>query len=118
MHVSLLERICARPVHGRQGDVRQCFTAARAQAYQRMTSGQYHPLLLCKLVRNYRSHPDIIAVPSRLFYECVRIAARLRRAPVNHLGDLNAATSCNATRRAWSANGCWCGRDCPIGTCP
>ena len=28
----------------------------------------YDPMMLTKLVRNYRSHPDILAVPNRLFY--------------------------------------------------
>ena len=31
--------------------------------------GTYNPHLLTKLVRNYRSHEDIISVPSRLFYD-------------------------------------------------
>lgn len=28
----------------------------------------YDPMMLTKLVRNYRSHPNILAVPNRLFY--------------------------------------------------
>jgi len=31
--------------------------------------GNYDPALLTKLVRNYRSHPDILSLPSRLFYD-------------------------------------------------
>jgi len=31
--------------------------------------GNYDPTLLTKLVRNYRSHPDILSLPSRLFYD-------------------------------------------------
>ena len=29
----------------------------------------YDPILLTKLLRNYRSHPDLLVVPSHLFYE-------------------------------------------------
>ena len=31
--------------------------------------GSYDPMLVTKLVRNYRSHEDIIKVPSDLFYD-------------------------------------------------
>ena len=30
--------------------------------------GGYDPLLVTKLVKNYRSHGDIIKIPSKLFY--------------------------------------------------
>lgn len=53
------------------------------EAYQKISSGgggdddgagvggegAYNPHLLTKLVRNYRSHEDIISVPSTLFYD-------------------------------------------------
>ena len=32
------------------------------------------PRLITKLVRNFRSHPDLISLPSRLFYEGELIA--------------------------------------------
>ncbi len=71
MNVSLLERIYKRPVRTTERESEPVHRGEhRIQAYQRVPHlGQFHPLLLCKLVRNYRSHPDIIAVPSRLFYE-------------------------------------------------
>ena len=43
------------------------------QLYQRNSSrfqdhGHYDPMLVTKLVRNYRSHQDILKIPSKLFY--------------------------------------------------
>ncbi|MEW5302889.1 MAG: hypothetical protein WDW36_005629 [Sanguina aurantia] len=32
------------------------------------TEGSYNPVYITKLLQNYRSHPDILSLPSRLFY--------------------------------------------------
>lgn len=37
--------------------------------YQRMQNGYYNPQMLTKLLKNFRSHGDIIQVPNKLFYE-------------------------------------------------
>uniref|UniRef100_A0A452RE87 RNA helicase n=1 Tax=Ursus americanus TaxID=9643 RepID=A0A452RE87_URSAM len=55
LHVSMLERLMSRPVYLRDEDA---FGAC----------GAYNPLLVTKLVKNYRSHPALLALPSRLFY--------------------------------------------------
>jgi hypothetical protein len=44
-------------------------------------SGFYNPVVITKLVQNYRSHPAIMALPSRLFYDndlqpCADVALR------------------------------------------
>lgn len=39
------------------------------------TDGKYNPLLLTKLVRNYRAHPNLLALPSKLFYDNELISA-------------------------------------------
>lgn len=56
LEVSLLERLCARPLYER--DVEKF-----------KDHGGYDPLLVTKLVKNYRSHDSIIAIPSLLFYD-------------------------------------------------
>ncbi|XP_053517917.1 RNA helicase Mov10l1 [Artibeus jamaicensis] len=55
LNVSLLERLMSRPVYLRDEDA---FSAC----------GAYNPLLVTKLVKNYRSHAALLALPSRLFY--------------------------------------------------
>ncbi|KAF6120397.1 Mov10 like RISC complex RNA helicase 1 [Phyllostomus discolor] len=55
LNVSLLERLMSRPVYLRDEDA---FGAC----------GAYNPLLVTKLVKNYRSHAALLALPSRLFY--------------------------------------------------
>ncbi|KAG8517982.1 RNA helicase Mov10l1, partial [Galemys pyrenaicus] len=55
LHVSMLERLMSRPVYLRDEDA---FGAC----------GAYNPLLVTKLVKNYRSHSALLALPSRLFY--------------------------------------------------
>ncbi|XP_060698542.1 RNA helicase Mov10l1 [Hemiscyllium ocellatum] len=52
--VSLLERLMARPSYCRDEN----FAAF----------GSYSPLLVTKLVNNYRSHSSLLALPSKLFY--------------------------------------------------
>ncbi|XP_013972741.1 RNA helicase Mov10l1 isoform X7 [Canis lupus baileyi] len=55
LNVSMLERLMSRPAYLRDEDA---FGAC----------GAYNPLLVTKLVKNYRSHPALLALPSRLFY--------------------------------------------------
>jgi len=50
---SLLERMMARPLYGRSDS----------------GSGDYNPLVLTKLVQNYRSHEVLLRLPNELFYE-------------------------------------------------
>ncbi len=56
LEISLLERLSVNDLYGRDeerfGD-----------------HGNYDPMLVTKLVRNYRSHEDILRVPSMLFYD-------------------------------------------------
>lgn len=53
---SLLDRLMALPVY--QRDERKF-----------ADSGNYDPLLVTKLVQNYRSHPLLLQLPSQLFYD-------------------------------------------------
>ncbi|XP_007952952.1 RNA helicase Mov10l1 [Orycteropus afer afer] len=55
LNVSMLERLMSRPAYLRDEDA---FGAC----------GAYNPLLVTKLVKNYRSHSALLALPSRLFY--------------------------------------------------
>ncbi|XP_030741530.2 RNA helicase Mov10l1 [Echinops telfairi] len=55
LNVSMLERLMLRSVYLRDEDA---FGAC----------GAYNPLLVTKLVKNYRSHSALLALPSRLFY--------------------------------------------------
>ncbi|XP_026269374.2 RNA helicase Mov10l1 [Urocitellus parryii] len=55
LNVSMLERLMSRPAYLRD---ESAFGAC----------GAYNPLLVTKLVKNYRSHSALLALPSRLFY--------------------------------------------------
>ncbi|XP_009874106.1 PREDICTED: putative helicase Mov10l1, partial [Apaloderma vittatum] len=55
LNVSLLERLASREIYLRDEDA---FSA----------SGSYNPFLITKLVKNYRSHSALLALPSKLFY--------------------------------------------------
>ncbi|KAM6301707.1 RNA helicase Mov10l1 [Podargus strigoides] len=55
LNMSLLERLTSRKLYLRDEDA---FSAC----------GAYNPLLITKLVKNYRSHSALLAVPSKLFY--------------------------------------------------
>nr|XP_036862625.1 RNA helicase Mov10l1 isoform X2 [Manis javanica] len=55
LSISMLERLMSRPVYLRD---EAAFGAC----------GAYNPLLVTKLVKNYRSHAALLALPSRLFY--------------------------------------------------
>ncbi|XP_077194395.1 RNA helicase Mov10l1 isoform X2 [Paroedura picta] len=55
LNISLMERLMSRPLYLRDEDA---FGAC----------GSYNPLLVTKLVKNYRSHATLLAVPSKLFY--------------------------------------------------
>ncbi|XP_058287632.1 RNA helicase Mov10l1 isoform X3 [Hylobates moloch] len=55
LNVSLLERLMSRPAYQRDENA---FGAC----------GAHNPLLVTKLVKNYRSHEALLMLPSRLFY--------------------------------------------------
>ncbi|KFO72839.1 Putative helicase Mov10l1, partial [Cuculus canorus] len=55
LNVSLLERLTSREMYLRDENA---FSAC----------GAYNPLLITKLVKNYRSHSALLALPSKLFY--------------------------------------------------
>uniref|UniRef100_A0A8C8RZ08 RNA helicase Mov10l1 n=1 Tax=Pelusios castaneus TaxID=367368 RepID=A0A8C8RZ08_9SAUR len=55
LNVSMLERLMSRSLYQRNEDA---FGAC----------GSYNPLLVTKLVKNYRSHSTLLALPSKLFY--------------------------------------------------
>ncbi|NXN33871.1 M10L1 helicase, partial [Nycticryphes semicollaris] len=55
LNVSLLERLTSRDMYVRDED-----------AFS--TCGSYNPLLITKLVKNYRSHSALLTLPSKLFY--------------------------------------------------
>ncbi|XP_064297780.1 RNA helicase Mov10l1 [Phalacrocorax carbo] len=55
LNVSFLERLTSRELYLRDEDA---FSAC----------GAYNPLLITKLVKNYRSHSALLALPSKLFY--------------------------------------------------
>ncbi|XP_025909609.1 RNA helicase Mov10l1 [Nothoprocta perdicaria] len=55
LNVSLLERLMSRSMYLRDED-----------AFR--TYGSYNPLLITKLVKNYRSHSALLTLPSKLFY--------------------------------------------------
>ena len=59
--MSLLERLITRPVYARD---------ARFAG-----SGHYNPSVLTKLVHNYRAHPDLLALPNKLFYQNELVAS-------------------------------------------
>ncbi|NWX12963.1 M10L1 helicase, partial [Aegotheles bennettii] len=56
LNVSLLERLTSREMYLRDEDA---FSAC----------GAYNPLLITKLIKNYRSHSALLALPSKLFYQ-------------------------------------------------
>ncbi|ETE70921.1 putative helicase Mov10l1, partial [Ophiophagus hannah] len=55
LNISLLERLMHRPLYLRDDDI---FGPC----------GSYNPLLITKLVKNYRSHCALLTLPSKLFY--------------------------------------------------
>ncbi|XP_054255949.1 RNA helicase Mov10l1 [Indicator indicator] len=55
LNVSLLERLTSREIYERDEN-----------AFS--TCGAYNPLLITKLIKNYRSHSALLALPSQLFY--------------------------------------------------
>lgn len=55
LSLSLLERLSNNPLYSRSKSFAD--------------SGHYNPNLLTKLVRNYRSHPSLLTLPSLMFYE-------------------------------------------------
>ncbi|NXJ95770.1 M10L1 helicase, partial [Corythaixoides concolor] len=56
LNMSLLERLTSRELYLRDEDA---FSAC----------GAYNPLLITKLIKNYRSHSALLTLPSKLFYD-------------------------------------------------
>ncbi|MCO5562977.1 hypothetical protein L7F22_016613 [Adiantum nelumboides] len=59
--ISLLERLSNRPLYN--------------YSSERGNVGEFNKAVVTKLIRNYRSHPAILELPSRLFYEGELIAS-------------------------------------------
>ncbi|XP_010217781.1 PREDICTED: putative helicase Mov10l1, partial [Tinamus guttatus] len=55
LNISLLERLMSRSLYLRDEDAFRAY-------------GSYNPLLITKLVKNYRSHSALLTLPSKLFY--------------------------------------------------
>lgn len=55
LSLSLLERLMSLPVYSRNEE--------------KFPVEKYNPLVLTKLVKNYRAHPDLLKIPSKLFYD-------------------------------------------------
>ncbi|CAL8071330.1 unnamed protein product [Orchesella dallaii] len=55
LNISFLERMMASKLYRRDVD--------------RFPKDKHNPLVVTKLIRNYRSHPTLLTLPSRLFYE-------------------------------------------------
>lgn len=51
-NISWLEQLCSSSLYMRNA-----------------TTGEYNPLYITQLVKNYRSHPKILSIPNELFYE-------------------------------------------------
>lgn len=58
---SLLERLSELPIYGRKD-------ATQQHSQQIADNNFYDPNFITKLTQNYRSHPEILEVPNRLFY--------------------------------------------------
>lgn len=78
---SLLERIMERPLYGR--------TVAAAQPGG---PPSHDPRVLTKLVRNFRSHPDILELPNKLFYNGAPAKRAHRRATAVCVAAVDIAT--------------------------
>ncbi|MEW5312365.1 MAG: hypothetical protein WDW38_004006 [Sanguina aurantia] len=61
LDVSLLERLCLDP---KSPFTRRPLPGSAAP----QSEGAYNPVYITKLLKNYRSHPDILSLPSLLFY--------------------------------------------------
>lgn len=46
-----------------------------SELYQKDPYGIYNPRVLVKLLKNYRSHPAILEIPNRLFYDSELVAS-------------------------------------------
>ena len=56
LDISLLERLITRPLYCRD-------------EHKFADHGCYDPLLVTKLINNYRSHPSLLSLPSAIFYD-------------------------------------------------
>lgn len=53
--------------------------------YRRKANNAYNPMVLTKLVKNFRSHEKILNVPNELFYDSeLEVSSGFRSQPENH----------------------------------
>jgi len=72
--LSLLERLMSLPVYSRNEE--------------KFPVERYNPLVLTKLVKNYRAHPTLLKLPSKLFYDYeLEAAARVDSVNLFHSLD-------------------------------
>lgn len=70
---SFLERICQLPIYDA---LSSCMSCLGVQRLRLTTALAFDSRLTTSLVRNYRAHPKLLALPSRLFYGDSLVAMR------------------------------------------
>ena len=76
---SLLERLAARALYhrgegGHSSDAVGGIIGGDSQQEKGGGGGDYNPLVMTKLLRNFRSHPALLQLPNTLFYGSQQLA--------------------------------------------